>query len=352
MCTGVSRGSHRAAELDELAEESAGHESKVPGMTDGAALLAHARGNGFRHPPSRIVEGPVFDIHTHASRKQSQELMEAADIYGIVGILSIGGLDDGLRLRDRYPGRVIVATQLDWDMRTRPAEFTRANEILLRRAAANDVPVVKLWFGPRIYPRYDGLRLDALLLDPVFDTIDSLGLRVLVHIADPDTWFATKYTDTATYGTKPQQYAQLETRLRRYPRVSFLVPHMGGHPEDLVHLGDLLDRYSNLSFDMSATRWMVREIGKQREGAGAFFARYADRLLWGSDQVVLDEPEPDRYMVRYWIQQMFWETDLVCPLAIDDPDAGPTPMQRGVALPPAVLRKVYWENTRRWLGLK
>ena len=320
-------------------------------MSDGTAVLARAREGGFRHPPVRVVEGPIVDIHTHASRKQAHELMEAAEIYGIASILAISGLDEGLRLRDRYPERVIVATQLDWEPRTRPVEFARANEALLKRAAASGVPVVKLWFGPRIYPRYDGLRLDALLLDPVFDVIDSLGLRVLVHIADPDTWFANKYTDTATYGTKPQQYAQLENRLRQYPRISFLVPHMGGHPEDLGHLADLLDRYPNLSFDMSATRWIVREIGKQGATARGFFTRYEDRLLWGSDQVVLDESEPERYTVRYWIQQMFWETDLVCPLAIDDPDGGPVPMQRGVALPPAVLRKVYWENSRRWLGL-
>jgi predicted TIM-barrel fold metal-dependent hydrolase len=277
--------------------------------------------------------------------------MEAADIYGIASILTIGSLDEGLRLRDQYPGRIVIATQLDWERRTKPAEFARANDALLRRAAANGVPVVKLWFGPRIYPRFDGLRLDALLLDPVFETIESLGLRVLVHIADPDIWFATKYTDTAMYGTKPQQYAQLETRLRQYPLVPFLVPHMGGHPEDLGHLGDLLDGYKNLSFDMSATKWIVREIGKQGERARAFFTRYSDRLLWGTDHVVLDEPQPERYTVRYWIQQLFWETDLVCPLAIEDPDAGPAPMQRGVALPPAVLRKVYWENSRRWLGI-
>jgi predicted TIM-barrel fold metal-dependent hydrolase len=320
-------------------------------MTDGTAVLARAREEGFRRPPARIVVGPIVDVHTHIQREQVHELMDAADIYGIDKILGIGGLDDGLRVRDRYPTRVLIASQLDWEPRTRPAEFARVNEALLRRAAAHDVGVVKLWFGPRIYPRYDGLRLDAALLDPVFDVIAALGLRVLVHIGDPDIWFATKYTDTATYGTKPQQYAQLETRLGQHPRVPFLVPHMGGHPEDLAHLGDLLDRYPNLCFDMSATRWIVREIGRQPEAARAFFARYADRLLWGSDQVVLDEPEPERYPVRYWIQQMFWETDLVCPLAIDDPDAGPAPMQRGVALPPAVLRRVYWENAQRWLGL-
>jgi predicted TIM-barrel fold metal-dependent hydrolase len=125
---------------------------------------------------------------------------------------------------------------------------------------------------------------------------------------------------------------------------------MGGHPEDLGHLGRLLDRYPNLSLDTSATRWMVRELGRQPHAVRAFFSRYTGRLLFGTDQVVLDEPDAERYTVRYWIHQMFWETDLVCELPIDDPDAAPAPMLRGVNLPAEVLRQVYWENALRWLG--
>jgi hypothetical protein len=95
---------------------------------------------------------------------------------------------------------------------------------------------------------------------------------------------------------------------------------------------------------------MVRELGRQPEAARAFFTRYADRLLFGTDQVVLDEPDSERYLVRYWIHQMFWETDLVCELPIDDPDAEGVPMLRGINLPAAVLRKVYSDNAARWLA--
>jgi hypothetical protein len=94
----------------------------------------------------------------------------------------------------------------------------------------------------------------------------------------------------------------------------------------------------------------VRELGRRRDAARAFFISHADRLIWGTDQVVLDEPDPAHYLVRYWIHQMFWETDLVSELPIDDPDAAGAPVLRGLALPPDVLRRIYRDNATTWLG--
>ncbi len=311
----------------------------------------HALAVQWRTPPPRTVLTPLLDIHTHISRSQVGELVEAARLYGIRKLLGIAALDDGLRQRDRFPEELILATTLLWEHRTNPAQFAADNLALLARAATHDVRVVKLWFAPRIYTRFDGLHLDAPLLDPVFDAIAEHGLRVLVHVADPDRWFETKYTDVAIFGAKADQYPQLERRLAQYPATQFLAAHMGGHPESLDHLGQLLDRYANLSLDTSGTRWMIRELGRQREAVPTFLARYSDRIIFGTDQVVLDEPDPDRYTVRYWIHQMFWETDHLGELPIDDPDAEGTPVLRGLAVPAPVLERVYWQNALRWLEL-
>lgn len=293
----------------------------------------------------------MLDIHTHISRKQVGELVEAARRYGVDKLLGIAALDDGLRQRDRFPDELMLATTLNWEHRANPHEFAADNLALLARAATQDVRVVKLWFAPRIYTRFEGLHLDAPLLDPIFDAIAAHGFRVLVHIADPDRWFESKYTDVATYGTKAEQYPQLERRLAQYPNTRFLAAHMGGHPEALDHLAQLLDRHANLSLDTSATRWMVRELGRQPNAVRTFFERYPERILFGTDQVVLDDPDPDRYTVRYWIHQMLWETDRICALPIDDPDGDGTPRLLGLRLPPRVLEQMYWQNAHRWLEL-
>src|SRR5690606_28284941 len=142
----------------------------------------------------------------------------------------------------------------------------------------------KMWFAPRFYDRYDA-RFDDERLDPVFDEIARHKLGVLVHIADPDLWFARVYTDKQKYGTKADQYEQLENRLASHRDVPVLVAHMGGNPEHLDQLGELLDRHPNMYVDTSATRWIVRELGKQPEEARRFFTAYKERILFGTDQV-------------------------------------------------------------------
>lgn len=310
--------------------------------------LEEARRTGFRAPPPRKVATRVVDAHTHVARQRVDELVDAARIYGVAKLFGIAPLDDLLRLRERYHDLIEPVVQLAWDHRGDPARFAEDNDALLDRAAAEGVRVVKLWLSPRASDRFDGLRLDSPLLDPIFEGLARRRLRLLLHVADPDLWFERKYADAAKYGTKADHYARLEQRLTRFPTIPVLAAHMGGHPEDLGHLRRLFDRHRNLSLDTSATRWMVRELGRQPEAARAFFSQYADRLMFGTDQVVLDEPDPERYAVRYWIHQMFWETNLTCPLPIDDPDADGTPMLRGIDLPAGVLTKIYWDNAVRW----
>src|SRR5690606_2759016 len=115
------------------------------------------------------------------------------------------------------------------------------------------------------------------------DLAASLGMAFMAHIADPDTWFATKYADASLYGTKRAQYDALERLAEEYP-TPWLLAHMGGSPEDLSFLDGLLTRHPNLYLDTSATKWMVRELSKhETSDLAAFFERHAGRVLFGSD---------------------------------------------------------------------
>ncbi len=308
--------------------------------------LEEARAAQFTTPPPRKVRCPIVDMHTHMTEPgTNHELVDAARLYGITRILAIAPLDDGLELARRYPGEIAVAARalLPQADSAEPIEDRAVH--IVRRAHAHGVRIIKFWFAPRIRDRLDFL-LDSSRLDPVFDAIAECGLGVLVHVSDPDRWFERRY-DPARYGTKADQYPMLEARLRRHPTVPFLAAHMGGDPEHLDHLAALLTRYPNLYLDTSATKWIVRELGRQREAAREFFRRWAERLCFGTDQVVLKESDPARYTVRYWVHQMFWETDLVCPSPIDDPDSDGEPVLRGLDLPEDVLEQVYYKNAER-----
>ncbi|HLW58500.1 MAG TPA: amidohydrolase family protein [bacterium] len=313
--------------------------------------LEHARAKGFASPPPRKIRGPIVDVHTHTTEPATNhELIEAARLYGITTLVAIAPLDVGRAIQNRYPKEIVLAVRpILNEPNGQIALLDRAVETV-HQARALGAPLIKFWFAPRIRDRLDFL-LDSPRLDPVFRAIDEEGLGVLVHVSDPDRWFKHKY-DPAKYGTKADQYPMLETRLRQFPRIPFLAAHMGGDPEHLDHLADLLTRYPNLYLDTSATKWIVRELGRQREAARTFFHRWADRICFGTDQVVLKESDPTRYLVRYWVHQMFWETDLQCPSPIPDPDSDGPPSLRGLDLPEGVLGEIYSKTAERAFGIQ
>ncbi|MFS8544370.1 MAG: amidohydrolase, partial [Limnochordales bacterium] len=328
-----------------------GREAMQPVNVDvNEALLEEARAAGFTQPPRRKVAGPIVDIHAHApAGPAAQPLYEAARLYGITHLAAITTLDEALELRDAYPETVMIP-RLEFEHLADPDRFVEHNVALVRRAAAAGARLIKMWFAPRFVAR-TGKRMDDPLFDPIFREIETHGLGVLTHVADPDLWFQRVYTDVRRYGTKADQYPQLENRLAAHPGINFLAAHMGGDPEHLDHLAVLLDRYPNLYLDTSATRWMVRELGKQPAAARDFFRQYKDRILFGTDQVAIEDPEPFRYTSRYWIHALFWETDAVCPLPIDDPDVDGTPMLRGIDLPADILPWIYYKNAARVFGI-
>ena len=313
--------------------------------------LEEARAGDFMAPPARKVAGPIVDMHTHMTEPATNsELVDAARRYGVTRIVAITPLDQGLELQARHPDEIIVAARAFVPDRRAKRPIESRAVAMVHRAHAHQVPLIKMWFAPRIRDRL-GFLLDSPRLDALFDAIAACGMGVLVHVSDPDRWFERKY-DPAKYGSKADQYPMLETRLRQFPTIPFLAAHMGGDPEHLDHLAALLTRYPNLYLDTSATKWIVRELGRQRDAARAFFRRWAERICFGTDQVVFAEPDPVRYAVRYWVHQMFWETDLVCESPIPDPDSDGTPMLRGLDLPEDVLAQIYWKNAERAFGIR
>lgn len=211
--------------------------------------------------------------------------------------------------------------------------------------ASYGATIAKFWNAPRIYDvsgelfHRNRFRLNSPLRLEAMQAAIDLGMIFMVHVADPNTWFATKYRDTTRYGTKLQQYEDLEDVLTRFP-VPWIAAHMGGYPEDLQFLSTLLSRHNNLYLDCSATKWIVRELSKHDpQEVKNFFQHWKGRLLFGSDIVARDtHVSPSRntsemdakasndseaydlYASRYWALRTLLETSYHGESPIADPD--------------------------------
>lgn len=317
--------------------------------------------------------GPIIDFHAHvmvtrpgdsptgpptgqgpgASIAQAETMLEVGSEFGVIQTATMCPVDDVEPLRERFGEQLVFNAMIN---KKSAAESDDEAFAVLERFLELGVKIVKLWSAPR--GRERGLFVDAPWRIESVKRARSAGVRlVMVHVADPDAWFRTMYTDAAKFGTKPDQYVGLERMIGLFPDLIWIGAHMAGDPEHPDHLEALLEKYPQFHIDTSATKWQVREVSPHADAYRDLLTRYADRFLFGTDLVTRHHLEREHYVSRYWCQRTLWESTWsgASPIADGDwtpPPGGPaTPMLRGVGLPSDVLRLVYYENARRLLDL-
>ena len=310
-------------------------------------------GLDYRRPglPPPPVGRPVIDCHTHlVNAAHADAWFAAADVYGVDHTVTMTPLEEAVRLvRGPHGDRVTLIAVPEW------APHGYDEEPFWRRVAAYrnlGCRVVKFHLAPGTMAK-SGLKLGSERLRRYVHRAIDLGLIVMSHIGDPRAWYDSpdRYGgDPEFWGTRDQHYDAWETLLEETRGHPWWAAHLGGNPEDLPRLQRMLDSYPDLTLDLSATRWMVREVSERRDAARAFVIRNQDRLMWGSDQVSQDARGFDFYASRWWCHRKLWETAHVGPSPIRDPDApGGVATLRGLALGDGVLGKLYRQNVLRLL---
>lgn len=326
----------------------------------------------------RAIDSGIIDIHSHIQGEVATAIYtEAARHYGITRTFSMTPLSE-IPIVRRLMGDAIEFIAIPQFGSKDPqaafgVEYIRALPEFKRHGSR----IAKFWSAPRIYEASDEpfarnpFRINAPLRTESITAAVDLGMICMAHIGDPDTWFSTKYRDSARYGTKQDQYDAFEDVLSRFT-VPWIAAHMGGYPEDLNFLSGLLSRHSNLYLDCSATKWIVRELSKHPpEAVRSFFTRWRGRILFGSDIVARDshvsaannvsemdakasthEEAYDLYASRYWALRTLFESSYCGESPISDPDLHlvdstrhsplDAPTLQGVSLDQETLHSLYY----------
>ena len=312
---------------------------------------ANRLGLDYRAEAGRMSSAPVriIDAHTHINGGEAAKVfLEAMDLYGIERTYSqtqLAQADAVLNVLGDRIRFVAIPSYMDPDRERAHREgFLENIQLFHDRFGAR---IVKFWAAPRWRDYWDAEEdhdvygLESEWRIRAAELAQSLGMMLMAHVGDPDTWFATRYADSGKYGTKAEQYEPFERMLDRFDS-PWLAAHMGGWPEDLEFLSGLLSRHDNLYLDTSATKWMVRELSKHTRAAlVSFFETWSGRVLFGTDIVTMDEhllvtePDPERtvahladshesafdlYASRYWAMRVLFETDYEGESPIADPD--------------------------------
>jgi hypothetical protein len=303
-------------------------------------------------------KGPIFDAHTHIGEIDTVErMLKIEQEFGVTVQVGIVHSEEGFQAaKEKYPESFVFAKYLS----LRDIAQYNVEPVIedIFKTKDEGYALTKSWFGPRWRDYVEnvpsGFRIDSPKLDPVFQALEDNELPLIIHVADPDTYFELHYKDASKYGTKEENLSQLEAVLERHPRVVFQIPHFGAQPEihRLPNLASWLEQFPNVILDTASSRWMARELSKDAKKAREFVIKYSDRILFGTDLATYRE-NMEYFGARYKAQKLLWETDVrEEPLPFEDADTKDTggTFINGLDLPLKVLKKLYWENATRTYG--
>lgn len=332
---------------------------------------------------------PVIDFHAHLSfvdrraqpekavhRAKREEILPVMDRKNVRTMVNLtGGYGAALAESIAYwqtpaPDRFVVFTEPWFSKLTAPnyPQFQAEQIEQAKRQGARGLKVLKT-LG--LYLRENGqtgalVKVDDRRFDGMWAAAGASKMPVAIHTSDPEAFFLTTdryneryeelsaHPDWSFHGKDfPSNRELHEARNRvvaRHPRTQFVVLHVGD-AEDLRWVSEWLDRYPNMHVEIGAR---IGELGRQPRQARRFFDKYQDRILFGTDAVPYGKETPQQIFgeLLYEIYFRFLETE---DEYFDYAPAAVPPQGRwriyGLGLPESILKKVYYENAARLLGL-
>ncbi len=239
-----------------------------------------------------------------------------------------------------YPGEIIPFAAVD------PHDPDKLAH--LEAMVAEGARGVKLYSG---HSNLYDLPLDDPSMEPVYTYIEAQGLPLNWHV------------NVTKYG------AELERVLSRHPKLNVMIPHYGvvfwSTSESLPALAALLRKHPNVYVDTSlGTRDILVNgmfvMAAHEAAFRSFFDEFQDRIVYGSDAVITGNPEKTTswfFLVIGATRDHLEAPTFVFPLAeayaryfdAKRPGHNPDGRVKGLALAPAILKKVYEQNPKTWL---
>jgi predicted TIM-barrel fold metal-dependent hydrolase len=344
------------------------------------------------HVPETKIERarfPVIDFHTHLSftdtsgttersrfRAKPEEILAAMDRKNVRIMVNLTGgygaaLEESIRYwQTPHPDRFIVFTE-PWFKKITEPNYSKLQADQIEQAKKAGAKGLKVLKTLGLYLRENVTTGNLILIDdrrfdPMWEAAGDMKMPVAIHTSDPEAFFLpidrfneryeelNAHPNWSFHGKDYPSNRELhEARLRvigRHPRTHFVLLHVG-NSEDLAWVSQWLDRYSNTSVEIGAR---IGELGRQPRAARKFFDKYQDRILFGTDAVPQGTETPQQIFgdKLYEIYYRFLETE---DEYFDYAPARVPPQGRwriyGLGLPETILRKVYYENASRALGL-
>mgnify|MGYP001576215847 CR=1 FL=1 len=287
----------------------------------------------------------IIDVHEHLQdEKNAYKLLYGMEKNSIDKTVLLGTSDetfylDGrdfvgydknneeiIKIQEKYPDKLIAFCTLNPDD---PEKLEK-----LKKCHKNGAKGLKLYSG---HSHFYTIPLNDSSMYPVYQYLQDNNIPIVWHV------------NLFTY------YYEFEQVLNNFPNLIVDCPHFCLSLYNLYILGDFFDRYPNLYIDISlggnednpyATQgWEI--VDERLDTTKEFFIKYQDRILYGFDDVVTSHPTKTKERVaeigrcyRDFLEKDKFECKRF------------KSKTKGLNLSPEILKKIYEDNPKRFLGRK
>jgi predicted TIM-barrel fold metal-dependent hydrolase len=310
---------------------------------------------------------PFIDVHNHQwdmDKANLAPLVAQMDSLNMGIMLNLSGrgwgsVEQGTQFFDKSlanaaktaPKRLALFTNLNFDEISRKG-WTEDAVKLLEEDVKKGARGLKIFKNLGLNSKDESgqrVRVDDPRLDPVWAKCGELGVPVLIHTADPKSFwdpmdrYNERWLELKLHGGRrraandpvpwEQLIAEQHNVFRKHPKTTFIAAHMGWYPNNLKKLDSLMTVFPNMNVEIGA---VIAELGRQPRASRKFFEKYQDRILFGKDSWVPSEyatyfrvlETDDEYFPYHKKYHAFWR-------------------MYGMGLPDEILKKVYYKNALR-----
>jgi predicted TIM-barrel fold metal-dependent hydrolase len=300
---------------------------------------------------------PFIDVHNHQWVMPVQSLdklvaeMDSLNMGVMVNLSGFRGkvLEWSLdNVNKNYPNRFVIFLNINFE-RLDDEGWPEEELAMLEEGVKQGVKGLKVYKGLGLTDKdNEGQRIaiDDPRLDPIWAKCGELGIPVLIHSGEPNSFWNPKdkhnerwlelkqepgrYRDPEKYPSFEEVMAEQHHVFRKHPETKFINAHLGWFGNDLARLGKLFDELPNVYTELGA---VLAELGRQPKFARAWMIQYQDRVMFGKDTYKKEEyytyfrvlETGDEYFDYYRKRHAHWK-------------------MYGLELPDSVLRKVYYQN--------
>ena len=311
----------------------------------------------IKETPIKKAKYPFIDVHNHQFDmpiKDLNKLVVEMDSLNMGFMINLSGFR-GLYLRKSLenikknaPTRFGLFLNIDFES-IDDINFEGKQVALIDSASAAGVMGLKVYKTLGLTSRdLNGNRIavNDLRLDPIWKACGDNNIPVLIHSAEPESFWEPKdkfnerwlelrqkpsrYRDPTINPSFEEVLAEQHDIFKKHPNTTFINAHLGWMGNDLDRLETHLDTYPNVMTEIGA---VLAELGRQPKRAKRFFIDYQDRILFGKDSYKVSEyhtyfrvlETDDEYFDYYRKRHAHWK-------------------MYGLALPDSVLQKLYYKN--------